>query len=99
MTTTLMEYFCNPLYMIYDFISDADFITGGKRNPAYFILNLILGLVISIFSCVYNEFLILFCCNFEYYTYSQIAERASSVDKELVYVHHNDHNDDDEDEE
>ena len=56
----LMEYFCNPLYMIYDFISDADFITGGKRNPAYFILNLILGLVISIFSCVYNEFLILF---------------------------------------
>jgi len=62
--------------MIYDFASGFDYLSNGKSNYAYFILNLILSIIISFFGCVYNEFLILFCFGLERDTYNQISQRS-----------------------
>ena len=82
MATTFLDYILNPFYMIYDFASKGDYITNGKSNLAYFIINLFLSLIISFCGCVYNEFLILFFCNLERDTYNQIIRR-SSLEREL----------------
>ena len=91
MTTTFLDYILNPFYMIYDFANDADFNPKGERNYAYFLLNLILAFIISFCGLVYNEFLILFCCDLEINTHDQIMKR-SQTDLELgtLYNTHDD---------
>ena len=96
MTTTFMDYILNPFYMIYDFASGVDYLSEGKRNYAYFIINLILSFIISFFGCVYNEFLILFCFDLDRDTYNQISER-SSLERELSILNENADDNDDED--
>jgi len=76
MTTTFVEYILNPFYLIYYFCSDNDFITNGNKNYAYFFINLIISLIISFFGFVFNEFIILFCCELEIDTHSQIVRRS-----------------------
>ena len=91
MTTTFLDYILNPFYMIYDFANDADFNPKGEKNYAYFLLNLILAFIISFCGLVYNEFLILFCCDLELNTHDQIMKR-SQTDLELgtLYNTHDD---------
>ena len=76
MTTTFVEYILNPFYLIYYFCSDNDFITNGNKNYAYFFINLIISLILSFFGFVFNEFIILFCCELEIDTHSQIVKRS-----------------------
>ena len=76
MTTTFMEYILNPFYIIYYFVFGNDFISYGKKNVAYFVINLIVALVLTFCGCVFNEFLILFCCKLEKETHDQIVLRA-----------------------
>ena len=76
MTTTFVEYILNPFYLIYYFCSDNDFITNGNKNYAYFFINLIISLILSFFGFVFNEFIILFCCELEIDTHSQIVTRS-----------------------
>ena len=71
-----MEYILNPVYFIYYFVLGNDFLYQGKRNYTYFILNLIISLIISFCGCVYNEFIILFCCGLERDTHNQVALRS-----------------------
>ena len=84
MTTTFLDYILNPIYLILFFILEEDFIKKGKRDYAYFIINLILSIIISFFGCVYNEFIILFFCNLEKDTFRQISERAD-LNKQIIY--------------
>jgi hypothetical protein len=77
MAKTLTDYLLNPIYNIVDFARGKDFITDGKSNILYFIINLVLSLIVTICGCVYNEFIILFCCKLEYNTHHQISRRAS----------------------
>ena len=79
MTRALTDYFLNPLFIIYDFSVGNDFLKNGERNIAYFIINLIISFVISICGCVYNEFMILFCCELERNTHELVSRRASTV--------------------
>ena len=76
MTSTFMKYILNPFYIIYYFICEDDFISNGKPNYAYFIINLVLSLILSFCGCVFNEFLILFCFGFERDTYNQVTKRS-----------------------
>ena len=57
----------------------------SKRNYAYFIINLIINLIISFFSLVYNEFLILYICNLDKETHQQISNR-SAMDENIIYL-------------
>ena len=58
MATTSVEYILNPINYIIYFVLNLDFITNKERNYAYFFINLIIGVVISFFSLVFNELLI-----------------------------------------
>ena len=77
MTTTFLDYILNPFYIIYYFFTDKDFISYGKKNYAYFSINLIISSIITFCGGVYNEFLILFCCGLEKDTHSQVTSRSN----------------------
>ena len=83
MTKTLTDYILNPFFIIYYFLLEDDF-TGGKqnkRNIFYFISNLILSIIVVFCGCIYNELLVLFCCNLEYDTHRQVSIRAATKDE------------------
>ena len=78
MASTFMYYILNPINIIYLFVSGQDFISNGKSNYVYFIMNLLMSIILSFCGCVYNEFLILFCCGFEHNTHNQIMIRSNT---------------------
>ena len=88
MAETLSNYFSNPIFIIYVYISGDDFIIKGEKNISYFIINLILSFIITLTGLVFNEFVVLFCCGLEYNTYKQITQRAK--DMEVNYNELND---------
>ena len=77
MTSTFIVYFLNPVYLIYYFVSEKDFFSYDKPIYSYFFINLIISLITTFLGCVYNEFIILFCCELERDTHSQIVKRAN----------------------
>ena len=78
MASKFMYYILNPINIIYLFVSGQDFISNGKNNYVYFIINLLMSIILSFCGCVYNEFLILFCCDLEFNTHNQITIRSST---------------------
>ena len=86
MTRGLTDYFINPIYYIYDYSLGNDFIKQGEKDFNYFLINLIISLIISFCGCVYNEFIVLFCCGLERNTHDQISIRASEFHYELNKV-------------
>ena len=80
MTKSLTDYFLNPIHIIINYFK-GDFVSGGKQNIIYFLINIILSIVISLCGCVYNEIIILFFCGFERDTYDQISFRSFHVYK------------------
>lgn len=86
MVATFMDYILNPLVLIYNFIFDDDFTPYGKRNYAYFIINLIISVIVTFCGCIYNEFFIIFCYNLERDTHDQITTR-SIVETELSSIY------------
>ena len=84
MTTTFMDYILNPFYLIFYYISGRDFISYGKKNLAYFLINLFISVIMSFCGGVYNEFLILFCCGLERDTHRQVTQRSKD-EKELNF--------------
>ena len=69
------------------------FISKGKRNYVYFLINLIISLIISFLGLVYNEFLILFFCNLDIDTHLQISRR-SITEADIIYLEDIDPDDD-----
>ena len=80
MAKTLTDYILNPFYLIYDFFIGNDFHNGKEPNYIYFSINLVISFIISICGCVYNEFIVLFCCELEFDTHNQISKRASIME-------------------
>ena len=82
MTKSLTDYILNPFLLTYYYFLDNDFEDSEHKNQNifYFIINLIISIVIVFFGCVFNEILILFCCNLEYDTHNQISIRANTID-------------------
>ena len=85
MTTTFLDYILNPFYIIYYFVIDKDFISYGRKNYAYFIINLIISSIITFCGGVYNEFLILFCCGLEKDTHSQVTSRSNTENELYIF--------------
>ena len=89
MTSTFMDYILNPFYIILYFCKGDDFISNGKSNIGFFIINLIISIITTLCGGVYNEFLILFCCGLERNTHNQIKIRAfteGSIDLSFIPV-------------
>ena len=76
MAKSLPGYILNPLFIIYYFIYENDFVSAGERNIFYFVINIILSLIIDFFALIYNEFLILNCFELQSETHYGITKRA-----------------------
>ena len=76
MAKSLPAYFLNPLFIIYYFIWENDFTSGGEQNYFYFIMNVILSIIIDIFALIYNEFFIINCFGLEKQTHYEISQRS-----------------------
>jgi len=75
----LVYYILDPITLIDNFCSKPDeFKINGERNGFYFSFNLIISFIMVFFGCVYNEIFVLFCCDLEHETHSQISLRAES---------------------
>ena len=83
-TRGLADYLINPFYLIFDFCLGNDFIKQGERNIPYFVINLIISIIISFFGCVYNDFIVLFCCGLEKNTHVQISRKSTFIQNELI---------------
>ena len=94
MASTFMDYILNPFIIIYLFFHENDFIFNGKSNYTYFIINLLISIILSFCGCIYNEFLILFCCGFEYNTHNQIMIRSNTESDIGKLYDEDDENDD-----
>ena len=80
MARSLVDYLMNPFINIFTFFVSNDFLS----NYAYFIIIEITSIVMSFFGCVFNEYIILYCCGLEHETQDEIADRAyDQFQKEL----------------
>ena len=73
---TLTDYILNPVYLTINYI-EGDFVSRGKQNIIYFLINLIMSIIITLWGTVYNEIVVLFFCGLENDTYDQVSERSS----------------------
>jgi hypothetical protein len=76
MAKSLIEYLFNPVYIIFSFFFDNDFLFKGESNVLFFLINEILSFVFIFFGFVYNEYIILYCYQLEYDTNYGISIRA-----------------------
>ena len=76
MTKTLTDYVLNPVYLTINYI-EGDFVSIGKQNIIYFLINLFMSIIITLCGSVYNEIVILFFCGLEKDTYTQVSERST----------------------
>ena len=95
MVRSLMDYLLNPFLYIYNFIDCGDFFD----SLSYFIIIEIVTLIINFFGCLYNEFIILFCCGLEYETVDEIKKRAENTQNRILEnkINDDDSSDDSED--
>ena len=75
MTRTLTDSIIDPFLILYYYLNDKK---EFNESHFYFIINFILLFIIIIFGLIYNEFIVVFCCNLEYETHSEITTRANS---------------------
>ena len=84
MTKSLATYFFNSIFIIYYFIAEKDFITGGEKNYFYFIVNLILSVLIDFIALIYIEIIILKFCGLDKDTHEIISYRANIKEIEMI---------------
>ena len=83
MTKSLTTYFLNSAFIIYHYIKGNDFITEGKRNFVYFLINLLFSVLIDFLGLIYNEVFILNFCGLGNDTHMEITFRANSQENEI----------------
>lgn len=93
-TKALTDYIFVPLLIIYYFIFENDFTVKNKKIYYYFITNLIISFIIVICGLIYNEFIILFCCNLEYDTHYEVSKRAKKIQSKVFELSCNESYDD-----
>ena len=69
---SLADYIFAPIFNILFFIEKQEF----YDSIVYFVICEILSIIMGFFGCVYNEFIVLFCCGLEHNTKFDISSRA-----------------------
>ena len=87
MARSLIDYFMNPFLNIFFFFVEKDFFD----NVVYFVVSEILCCVMSFFGCVFNEYIVLYCCGLERETKDEIVieQQFLKVKKALINVNYN----------
>ena len=90
MARSLTNYFLNPFFNIYYFISGKDY----QKNFIHFFMIEIICILADFFCCVYNEFIIVNCCGLEYDTKDVIINRAIEEEmNEMINLNKEDEDD------
>ena len=79
MTLILTDSIMDPLLIIYYHFWENDL-----HNIFWFIINLIISFTMVFFGFVFNDFLVLYCCNLEHETYYEISKRAAKKENDKV---------------
>ena len=77
MSRALFESTLDPFLFLYNFLTQ-NTSDGNSGKWIYFSLVVFSLSVISFFSLIYNDFIILYCCGLEYNTYKGINSRIDS---------------------
>ena len=93
MAKSLMDYLMSPFFCIYYFIENDDF----NKNYFYFFISEFIAIIIVFFSCVYNEYIILYCFDIEHDTIDEVMERATLVENNPDANNISEEDDDDDD--
>ena len=80
MARSLIDYFFNPFINIFFYFIEQEFF----KNIYYFVVSEIICCVMSFFGCVFNEYIVLYCCNLELETQDEIADRAKIGESEKL---------------
>ena len=77
---TLTDYLFNPIYLIYSYYVENDFIYKGEQNISFLLLNELMSIIFIFLGFVYNEYIILICCGLEHDTRYGIYKRSTLLD-------------------
>jgi hypothetical protein len=100
MTRALAESFLDPIIIIYSLISDLYSLKPNDKNWNFYFdygINIFLSIIMAFCSCVYNDFIVLYCCGLEYNTYLEVSKRCFSVKEKLLLSEENSSSDEEED--
>ena len=84
MTRALAESFLDPIIIIYSLISDLYSLKPNDKNWNFYFdygINIFLSIIMAFCSCVYNDFIVLYCCGLEYNTYLEVSKRCCLMDE------------------
>ena len=89
MTRALADYILVPILIIFYYVWEGDFTINGQKIFIYFFINCIISIIVVGCGLVYNEFIILFCCDLAYDTHYEVSKRATIIDLENNDFHLN----------
>jgi len=91
MTRALAEAFLDPIIIISSWIIEYN----NPENPEerffgfYYGINIFLSIIMTFCSCVYNDFIVLYCFGLEYNTYLEVSKRCFSKEENLFLLEEN----------
>ena len=83
MTWTLTDSMIDPFIFTYNFYFSEEKLE--EQSSLFYIINITISVIIVFCACVYNELLVLYCCELHVNTHHEIARRASDVVDNLEY--------------
>jgi hypothetical protein len=95
MTRALAESILDPFIIIYSLIIDSN--DKNRSFWIYYGINIFLSIIMSLCSCIYNDFIVLYFCGLEHDTYLEVSRRSFIVDKNPALPEENSSSSDEED--
>jgi len=77
MTRALAEIFLDPFICLYTLYRDSE---HDSNFWVFYGSNIFCLIIMTFCSCIYNDFIVLYCCGLEYDTYSEVAKRSVSIE-------------------
>ena len=78
MIRSLFIYYFNPIYIIFSYYYNDDFVYKGEKNLLFFVINEILSLIFTILGFIYSGNIVIYCCRLEVDTIYDINIRAKN---------------------
>ena len=83
MTRALAEIFLDPIIIMYTLYRDNEIYDSNFW--VFYVINIFCLIIMTFCSCIYNDFIVLYCWGLEYNTYSQITKR-SLTNENTIYL-------------
>ena len=78
MTRALAEIFLDPFIIMYTLYRDNEI--NDFSFWVFYMMSIFCLIIMTFCSCVYNDFIVLYCCGLEYNTYGEIIKRSYSIE-------------------